>query len=358
MGSLHDLLVKEGFERANNIPKTSQKPPLFSKSKRLAPDDSIALPIYICHDRRNVLSVKQKADRAAARNASGLLSSRKAGSESERGNSKSLGSYENTRRDGPAIDEVAIRAVISILSGYIGRYLKDETFRESVREKCYACLERKKKGTDNGVLANMELGIENIEQLILGSPGKHKELRMKSLRNSIRLLSIVASLNSETSRNGFTCGIPNSHLSACAQLYLSIVYKLEKNDRISARHLLHVFCDAPSLARIELLPDLWEHLFLPHLLHLKVWYANELEFLSNPNFGDKQKRIIALSKIYNEYMDVGTRQFAFYYKDWLKVGAEAPPIPSVPLPSRPIHGNSRRRSSDSLSSNLPINKNL
>lgn len=269
-----------------------------------------------------------------------------------------MGGSEGARRDGPAIDEVAIRAVISILSGYIGRYLKDETFRESVREKCYACLESRKKDSDNGVFANMELGIESIEQLVLGSPGTHMELRMKSLRNSIRLLSIVASLNSETSRNGSTCGIPNSHLSACAQLYLSIVYKLEKNDRISARHLLQVFCDAPFLARTDLLPDLWEHFFLPHLLHLKVWYANELEFLSNPNFGDKEKRAIALSKIYNDQMDMGTRQFAFYYKDWLKVGVKAPPIPSVPLPSRPSYGNSMRRSSDSFSSNLSINKNL
>ncbi|RVW81895.1 hypothetical protein CK203_050862 [Vitis vinifera] len=51
MASLHDLLVEEGFERTKNHPKTSRKPPLLSKPNRdprLARDDSIALPIYIC----------------------------------------------------------------------------------------------------------------------------------------------------------------------------------------------------------------------------------------------------------------------------------------------------------------------
>lgn len=359
--SLHDLLLEEGFDRTKNLPKTSRKPPLSSKPTRhpkLAPDDSIALPIYICHDRRNSSSFKHRSDKPIPRKASAVLSSKWVASDSERANSKSLGGSECARRDGPAIDEVAIRAVVSILSGFIGRYLKDEAFRESLREKCYACLKRRKKEADNGVLANMELGIESIEQLILGGPQTRKELRMKSLENSVRLLSVVASVNSGTSRSGSTSGIPNSHLSACSQLYLSIVYKLEKNDRISARHLLQVFCDAPFLARTYLLPDLWEHFFLPHLLHLKVWYVNELEFLSNQTFQHTEKRIMALRKIYDNQMDMGTRQFAFYYKEWLKVGAQAPAVPSVPLPSRPSYGKSRRQSSDSFSSNPSVNRNL
>ncbi|KAK9267132.1 hypothetical protein L1049_009551 [Liquidambar formosana] len=358
MASLQELLAQEGFEREKFTP--NRKPVKFRD--RFTPDESIALPIYICRG-RNSFNIsnkknnkKKNTDKAIPGSGSSLFSSKRLGSDSERSNCKSIGT-EVPQRDEPAIDEVAIKAVISILSGYVGRYLKDGNFREIIREKCYSCLERKKKDSDNGVFANMELGIESIEKLV-EDQGTKKELRMKTLRNSIRLLSIVASLNSKNSKNGSTSGTPNSHLSACAQLYISIVYKLEKNDRISARHLLQVFCDAPFLARTYLLPDLWEHFFLPHLLHLKIWYSKELEFLSNLDGGEKEKKVKALSKVYNDQMDMGTAQFALYYKGWLKVGVKAPPVPSVPLPSRPSYPLSRRRSSDSVSSHCSPQRNL
>lgn len=259
-----------------------------------------------------------------------------------------------------AIDEAAIKAVISILSGYAGQYLRDENFRKSVREKCYSCFKRRRTESESndGVFVNMELGIESIEKLV-ESEGTKKEMKMKSLRNSIGFLSIVASLNSKSTKNGSTCGTPNSHLSACAQLYLSIVYKLEKNDRISSRHLLQVFCDSPFLARTHLLPELWEHFFLPHLLHIKIWYGKEVDFILNSKYMEKEKKMKALSEVYNEQMDKGTIQFALYYKEWLKTGVEAPPpLPSLPLPSRPNYGNSRRRSSESFTSHSSINKSL
>jgi hypothetical protein len=139
---------------------------------------------------------------------------------------------------------------------------------------------------------------------------------------------------------------------------LSIVYKLEKNDRTSARHLLHVFCDAPFLARTHLLPDLWEHFLLPHLLHLKVWYHEELEFLSGSQHVEMERKVKTLSKVYNDQMDMGTIQFALYYKEWLKVGAKAPSVPAIPLPSRSSYAPSMRRSSDSYNSRSSINTNL
>lgn len=272
------------------------------------------------------------------------------------------------------MDEVAIRAVIAILSGYIGNYIKDDCFRKTIREKFNSCLmsgrrrRRRRKDSDDdddddddeGILVNMEMGMESIDRLVQDNQGSKKQVRIKSLRNSIELLTIVASLNAKTTRNSSTCGIPNSHLSACAQLYLAIVYKLEKNDRLSARHLLQVFCDSPFLARTFLLPELWEHLFLPHLLHLKIWYTKELDFLSNENH-EKEKRMNALSKVYNEKVDRGTTLFALYYKQWLKVGANEPPIPIVPLPSITRHNRnrpSRRKSSDSFTSHSSINQNL
>lgn len=353
MASLQDLLSKEGFKDTKFL-KTQKRVKFRAKT---AADESIALPIYICHDLKSIDIPKNKPDKAFSRKGSSLFSSRKGESESQKSVTTAMTDEARRRREEPALDEVAVRAVISILSGYVGQYLRDEEFRRIVREKCYSCFIRNNQDLDNGIFANIELGIESIEKLVECQSSK-QELRMKLLRNSINLLTIVASLNSKSSRNGYTSGTPNSHLSACAQLYLSIVYKLEKNDRISARHLLQVFCDSPLLARTHLLPELWEHFFLPHLLHLKVWYGKEFDLLMNSDYREKEKKMKDLSKIYDEQMDKGTTQFAHYYKDWLKVGAQAPSIPSVPLPSRPSFGRSRRRYSDSVTPSSSINKSL
>ncbi|MED6145244.1 hypothetical protein PIB30_023351 [Stylosanthes scabra] len=320
--SLRDLLKQEGFN-----PRTKPKPiPSF----------------YLCNDTNKVdITLKRK-----------LL-----GSFSKSSNSTA------SRTAGPPMDAVAIRAVIAILSGYVGRYLKDDIFRKTIRDKCTSYFATRRINNNNSqehdeVLVNMEIGIENIDQLVQRDNNQEtrSQMKIKSLRNSIELLTIVASLNSTTSRNSETCGIPNSHLSACAQLYLAIVYKLQRNDRICARHLLQVFCDSPFLARNYLLPELWEHLFLPHLLHLKIWYAEELERLSFR--GEKEKRMKALRRVYENKLDTGTALFALYYKQWLKVGADEPPLPVVPLPSRPTYGLLRNNSTDSFVSNSSIRRNL
>ncbi|XP_022720811.1 putative E3 ubiquitin-protein ligase LIN [Durio zibethinus] len=349
--SLQQLLKEEGFESGKLL-----KNPREFRLRSSAPDQSIALPIYICHDRKSFEKSKHRAEKTFILNGSSVFSSTRV-SNSDRPKSKSLITDGPPRRDEPAINEVAIRAVISLLGGYTGKYIQDESFREMIKEKCNSCLVRRKNGSDNVIFVNLEFGIDSIHKLVEDG-GNKKELRMKSLRNSIRLLSIVASLNSKKSGNGSTCGVPNSHLSACAQLYLSIVYKLEKNHRISAWHLLQVFCDSAFLARTHLLPDLWEHFFLPHLLHLKVWYHKELELLSNLDYVEKEKRMKALSKLYNDQMDMGTAKFAIYYKQWLKIGAKALAVPTVPSPSSPSYGSSRRRSSDSHASRSSINKSL
>lgn len=342
MASLQELLAEEGFQRSRF---SGNRNPTKPKT-RIGKDESIRLPVYICRDRKSFGFSNRSVSPSGSSDFSSKLDSDSYSSISKPSNSEA------------AIDEVAVKAVVSILSGYIGRYLRDERFRQSIREKSNYCMTRKRTDMDKGILANMELGIQSIEKLV-ESKGTRKEVRMKSLRNSIQLLSIVSSLNCQDSKNNVTCRTPNSHLSACAQLYLSIVYKLEKNDRISARHLLQVFRDSPFIARTHLLPDLWEHFFLPHLLHLKIWYTKETEFLLDIGVEEKEKRIAALNKVYNDQLDLGTARFALYYKEWLKVGVKEPPIPSVPLPSRPNYGGiTRRKSSDSRLSNSSINRNL
>ncbi|KAI9126620.1 hypothetical protein K1719_002216 [Acacia pycnantha] len=340
--SLRELLTQEGFHYEN-------RNRFKSKTKSEAKQNSL----LICDDRRSFDLSNNKPEKSVTRNRPSSFQSKMDGSAS--------GTSDSRVSEGPPMDEVAIRAVIAILSGYIGNYKNDVSFRETIREKCNSCLmSTQKNESDNQILANLEIGMENIDRLVQDQGLKKKQMRIKSLRNSIELLTIVASLNSKTSKEGSTCGIPNSHLSACARLYLAIVYKLEKNDRISAKHLLQVFCDSPFLARTFLLPELWEHLFLPHLLHLKIWYTKELECLSNEGHDhEKQKKLKSLRKVYNERMDKGTTLFSLYYKQWLKVGANEPPVPIVPLPSRPRHMRaSRRTSSDSFTSHTSMNQHL
>ncbi|XP_010052587.1 putative E3 ubiquitin-protein ligase LIN isoform X1 [Eucalyptus grandis] len=366
MASLQELLAEEGFEDGQ---LSSTTPVKFLDMTQ--DDEPKQLPGYFCRGRKSLEFAEQKPVRCnRRRNSSLALVSERAASMSERLNANK--SLESEIRDEPAIDTVAIKAVISILSGYAGRYVKDESFRISIREKCGSCLARKKRNADDEILKSMEMGIDSIEKLVDDSGIKRKERRMKSLRNSIGLLNVVASLNSKKMKNGSTCGITNSYLSACAQLYLSISYKLEKNDRISARHLLQVFCDSPFLARTHLLPDLWEHLFLPHLLHLRVWYTREVEFLSSSDDVEDERKLKCLSKLYNDQLDMGTARFALYYKQWLKVGVEAPSVPDVPLPLKQSHEFSRnvkpqrthshrltrRQSLDSYTTHSSISGNL
>jgi len=58
-----------------------------------------------------------------------------------------------------------------------------------------------------------------------------------------------------------------------------------------------------------------------------------VQFVSGWDDEFREQRMKSLDRAYNDQMDVGTSQFAMYYKEWVKLGAEAPPCPSVTLPS-------------------------
>ncbi|KAL5731526.1 hypothetical protein ACHQM5_004247 [Ranunculus cassubicifolius] len=381
MASLQQLLAEEGFEHR-------KKPPPKLKNRRLTHEKSVALPIYICYDRKSSDFSRQKSvkkDGASMASVGSVFSS----SRSRRTKSEILGSktelemdqtslYSTMQREPRGLsasssskgmifnknelefDEIAVKAVISILSGYIGKFMKDKSFRETLRQKCDSCLSTKldKQHMDNKVIENLRLGMKKTERLVENSL-KGNELKVKSMSNSIRLLNIVVLVNSPDSKNGTTYGVPNAYLSACAELYLAILYKLQKKDRVCARHLLQMFFVSPFLARTHLLPELWERFFLPHLLHLKVWYTEEVDFVSNLSYVEKERRLKIISKAYNDRTDVGTKQFALYYKEWIKIGdAKAPPIPSVALPSMSSLGISERRSPGSFTDQPSPNKNL
>ncbi|CAI8617443.1 unnamed protein product [Vicia faba] len=305
MTSLKQLLTQEGFIQTNKLSK---------ETKEII--TSTSLPLSFQPNTQRVCS------------------------SSETSNSKSLVSPDS-RREGPPMDEVAIRALISILSDYVGRYIKDSFFRKTLFVKCNSYLVRRKTSSEsdneNETLVNMKHCLESIDKLVQNQGSTKKELKISFLRNSIELLTIIASLNSNSLQGATTCGIPNSHLSACGQLYMAILYKHQKNNRVCARHLMQVFCDAPFLARTYLVPEFWQHLFLPHLLHVKIWYIDEVETISDSNEcdGEKEEKMKCLGRVYNNKVDIGTIMFALYYKQWLQVGTSEPSFPVVPLPTRP-----------------------
>lgn len=346
MASLKELLTEEGFNEHKKLIRNQKKVKLKSRNSL---EETNLLPILICNSQRSFPTQKQDNTVASSCNGSsrrGRGGGGGVGSETESG--KSISGLGLAEKSEPSpVDEVASKAVVSILSGYVGQYLRNKEFRETINLKCYhSCFQRKNKDDlDNEeIFSNLELGIERIERLV-----KDQELKdSESVECSIRALNfVVASL--KNSKKGSTCGVRNSYLSACAQLYLSILYRIEKNGRLSAKHLLQVFLDAPFLARMHFLPELWEHLFLPNLLHLKIWYSEQLDyFVLESNHVDKDMKVKALEKAYHAQMDFGTKMFALYYKEWLKVGAQAPAAPHVPLPVVVVQNCTRsRRYSDS-----------
>ncbi|XP_015083192.1 putative E3 ubiquitin-protein ligase LIN-2 [Solanum pennellii] len=242
----------------------------------------------------------------------------------------------------PALDELAIQAVISILSGHIKRFLVDEDFRTSLRHNSFASLNfigfEEGLNTESKIIATLEQAIETAERAAEDFASE-KELKKASLQ-----LSVITGLNSD---GKFTSGIPNSKLAACAHLYLSVIYKIQNKDRIAAKHLLQVFCDSPFQARTSLLPDLWNRVFLPHLSHLKVWHDSEANFLRD--LRNKSRKLNLLDKLYTENLDKGTYLFAVYYKDWLTEGAEIPLVPSIQIPSKSV---SRQGSFSNLNSSV------
>lgn len=229
----------------------------------------------------------------------------------------------------PALDEVAVQAMVSIIIGFVKHFFKNKDFRTLLHHNCFSSLNivelEEEESAASKVVTTLEQAIETLE-LFVEESASGKDLKKASLQ-----LSVIAGLSSDDMKDGFTFGVPNYRLSACAHLYLGLIYKLQKKDKASAKHILQVFCDSPIQARTMLLPELWDYLFLPQLSHLKVWYNQEADSLADAP--SRQRKLELLEKVYNEILDSGTHQFASYYKDWLTEGVEAPSVPSIPVPS-------------------------
>ncbi|OWM69234.1 hypothetical protein CDL15_Pgr025421 [Punica granatum] len=317
----------ENSERIKDAYLSVGKGPLRMEKYLAAGDESTdSMGNNMKSDRRGPSSSKHLlGDPSSARN--GRTSTKPAGPFE---NSRLEKHVQSTLSDSlPALDEVAIRAIVSILIGYITPFLKDKDFRINLRDKCFLSLNfvesEEYQNGESKVICNLAQAIETVERAA-------EEYRdPKDLKRASLQLSVITGLNAGELKNGFTCGVPNCKLSACAHLYLSVIYKINKKDRVSAKHILHVFADSPLQGRRLLLPELWENFFYPHLSHLQLWHSQEVDSLVDAT--SRARKLKLLDKVYNEILDSGTRQFAVYYKDWLTEGSEAPLFPSINIPS-------------------------
>ena len=218
--------------------------------------------------------------------------------------------------------------------------------------------------SDQAVLANLDWGIEALEEAIDTS---NMETKLARLEHAEKMLQVCALLNS----NQKTAGVPNFYLSAWAHLNFSYMWKLRNNVRNSVLHVLEMFIVDPFFSRIDFAPELWKELFLSHMSSIVGWYSEERHRLVMdliPDCSDMSytadldkffdesstlsmkpeqlEKLHKLEQVYGESLDENTRLFAKYYKDCMN--SESTPskkmIPRLPIaepPMIPLHEVSR-----------------
>lgn len=223
--------------------------------------------------------------------------------------------------------------------------------------------------SDQAVLANLDWGMEALEEAINTF---NLETKTARLDYAEKMLQVCAMLNPHRK----TAGVPNFYLSAWAHLNLAYLWKLRNNIHNSASHALEMFIVDPFFSRIDFAPELWKHLFLPHMGSIVGWYSEQrqrlmmevipsetcdnlsftadfdkffnesLVFAMRPNQLEKLQK---LEQLYGELLDDNTRLYAKYYKDCIssssdhstnkKVVPMLPPIAEPPM--TPMHELSR-----------------
>nr|QEX51117.1 putative E3 ubiquitin-protein ligase LIN-1 isoform X1 [Cymbidium ensifolium] len=191
---------------------------------------------------------------------------------------------------------------------------------------------------DQAVLANLDWGIDALEDAIATS---NHEAKLARLDHAERMLQICALLDPV----GSTAGVPNSYLCSWAHLHLAYLSRLRASggvSRAATLHALEMFDVEPFFARTDFAPDLWEAMFLPHMASIVGWYmearhrivmevipdAADLsvatsefeEQLFNESMvaaarPDHAVKLHELEMEYGESLDRSTRMYAKYYKE-------------------------------------------
>lgn len=218
--------------------------------------------------------------------------------------------------------------------------------------------------SDQAVLANLDWGIEALEEAI---DTANMETKMARLDYAEKMLQVCAMLNSSQR----TAGVPNFYLSAWAHLNLSYLWKLRNDIHNSVHHLLEMFIIDPFFSRIDFAPELWKDLFLPHMSSIVGWYSearhrlmmevipdsSDLSFTADLDqffnesliFSmrpDQLEKLQKLEQLYGESLDENTRLFAKYYDDCMNNDSTVskkmiPMLPIAEPPMTPLHEVSR-----------------
>ncbi|XP_021902519.1 putative E3 ubiquitin-protein ligase LIN-1 isoform X1 [Carica papaya] len=266
-----------------------------------------------------------------------------------------------------------VRLLVTTVGSFIQDRLIDKEQRAKHKEQCAERLaaedgsshkDREVQYSDQAVLANLDWGIEALEEAINTS---NMETKLARLDHAEKMLQVCALLNSHHT----TAGVPNFYLSAWAHLNLSYLWTLRSNVHNSVVHLLDMFIVDPFFSRIDFAPELWKQLFLPHMSSIVGWYAearqklmmevipdsSDLSFTADLNqcFNDslifsmrpdQVEKLQNLEQLYREYLDENTRLFAKYYKDCMNSDPTSakkviPMLPIAEPPATPLHEVSR-----------------
>ncbi|XP_019229506.1 PREDICTED: putative E3 ubiquitin-protein ligase LIN-1 isoform X2 [Nicotiana attenuata] len=265
--------------------------------------------------------------------------------------------------------EDIVRSLITSVGSFIQDRLIDKEQRTLHKEQCAERLaaedESTKKDTevrysDQAVLANLDWGIDALEEAINTS---NIETKMARLDYAEKMLQVCAMLDS----NQKTAGVPNFYLSAWAHLNLSYLWKLRNNVHNAVLHILEMFTVDPFFSRIDFAPELWKTLFIPHMSSIVGWYSEErhrivmdvipdssdlsftmdfdhdfnesLIFSVRPDQAEKMQK---LEQLYGQSLDENTRLYAKYYKDCMNYDSvtSKKAIPLLPIaepPMTPLH---------------------
>ncbi|KAF9606163.1 hypothetical protein IFM89_023256 [Coptis chinensis] len=174
-----------------------------------------------------------------------------------------LSSSTRASDDRVTLNHQSIQVIVVQVNEHILRFLEDQETRESLRQKCTSKLKIQKQEffefSEHSVLSNLYWGIESVEAAI---QAKWPEERISRLQSSERMLQVPALVE----EHGSTGGIQNQYLICCSYFYLSLVRKLQRDDWQVTLHFLQAMLVHPQLVRKELMPELWERVFLPQIM--------------------------------------------------------------------------------------------
>ncbi|XP_047958972.1 putative E3 ubiquitin-protein ligase LIN-1 [Salvia hispanica] len=258
-----------------------------------------------------------------------------------------------------------VGSLISSVGSFIQDRLIDREQRLRHKEQCAERLaaenasphnDTEVRYSDQAVLANLDWGIDALEEAISTS---NTETKMARLDYAEKMLQVCALLNSTQK----TAGVPNSYLSAWAHLNLSYLFKLRNEGHSAVLHVLEMFVVDPFFSRIDFAPELWKSIFLPHMNSILGWYTEERKRIvmdvipdaSDLSFTvdfdhcfdeslllsvrpEQAERIQELEQLYGQSLDENTRLYAKHYKECMNYDAATSRrvIPMLPIAEPPV----------------------